>query len=121
MNGFGRGISRESARADTRERSSPPNASNCSICCSDIPTGAKKCPFCHEWHGETTLTQVDLALRACGFGWLVLSVIGAFYVSGALGEGALLARSWIIALLLQGVVVGLALVSFAERGPRPPL
>ena len=116
------------------QREAPKTAHpRCNVCRMDVPSGAKKCAHCGEWLIATQLNAVDRILTALGYIWTVLSIVGALGLwlatknvatIGSYGE-AIMPSFWesvplgiIVALLLQGLVIGFAIVSFAQRGPR---
>lgn len=104
----------------------------CPTCRSGVLPWAKKCANCGEWLGETRLNATDQVLRMLGYLWAMLSVGGAIALwllsdrqaASAFGGGSLptiwasLPVGVTLALLLQGLIIGLAVVSFAQRGPR---
>lgn len=92
----------------------------CPLCRMDVPPHAKKCGHCAEWIVPTQLTSVDQVLVMLGWAWGVLSVLGGAGVFLAAPDGSATTASVPLALglVLQGIVIGCAIVSYAKRGPR---
>lgn len=115
-------------------RDPEPRPAGCPVCRMDVRPRAQRCAYCGEWLVPTRLNATDAVLRVLGYLWATLSIFGALYLwSTSSGTPAAtniygdpVPRSFLdsmslgiaVAMLLQGLVFGLALVSYAQRGPR---
>jgi hypothetical protein len=119
-------------------------AQPCPYCHAGVPLHAKKCASCAEWLVETRLDWPSRVLKAIGYAGMTLSLMGAVLLwsvsstaekmvadpsfsgiddtsVGAAGAVALwIVRAASIFMALQGTLLGVAIIAFAERGPRRP-
>lgn len=111
-----------------RMRSGPPKVVTCKFCRSELADRAAKCAACGEWaEGRADYSQEAKALRVVGRVWIILSALAAlgWWLVGVAGSGEdeffpLFGYILAIAILLQGLLVGLAAVVIAEQAPRQP-
>ena len=118
-------------------------AQPCPYCHAGVPMHAKKCASCTEWLVETRLDWPSRVLKAAGYAGMTLSLMGAVLLwsvsstaekmvadptfsgidasVGAAGAVALwIVRAASLFMALQGTLLGVAIIAFAERGPRRP-
>jgi ribosomal protein L40E len=126
-----RSISRETAKAISREKS-------CQYCCAEIPREARKCRSCGEWVVRTTGGFGAHVLRLIAVCWAAVSVAiaaGAVFVAQAVRRWVWMhsvnpeitpqvidfALYVVIAMvLLKGLSVSVGLVVMAKLSPRRP-
>jgi hypothetical protein len=119
-------------------------AQPCPYCHAGVPMHAKKCASCAEWLVETRLDWPSRVLKAVGYAGATLSLMGAvllwsvsstaqklvaepsfsgFDDSSVVAAGAValwIVRAASLFMALQGTLLGVAIIAFAERGPRRP-
>jgi hypothetical protein len=132
----------ETERRPIFSGATPTPDKTCQYCRTSVHGNAKKCPACAEWLVETALDWPSQVLRGVGFASVGLSILGAlviWYIGNQIAAAAnpfsaidssagsavtsfalWLYRGWSIFVAVQGSVLGIALIAFAERGPRRP-
>lgn len=108
------------------QESSSVRRRSCGACLEPVLAGAIRCKHCDEWLVPVEATGASVVLGILGWAWIVLSCLGALILWISLSDAQLPAwitkygHGFVLALLLQGLVIGLAIVVFAERSPLKP-
>ena len=92
----------------------------CQFCRTEIPARAAKCAACGEWtEGAADYSPLATGLRLVAFIWIVLSVaaglLGVLLASDGSGTWGMVMS---VAILLQGLLVGLSALVLADLASR---